>query len=804
MSPSPQDRTRLSVVAAAFALPLLYFHRASFTDQIFIARDILRVYYPLKKYWAERVSQLQFPDWYPYDGLGQPFPGMLISGVFHPANLLYLLLPLGTALKLITLLSYVAALGGTYLFARLWRLERGPALLAGLTYALGGYMVGISNNLLYLMAASTFPWALWGAERFLREPSARRAATAALALCLVLLCGDPQSFALCNGMLLVLVLLRPDSASVPKAAPRAGLLIVLGALLCAVQLLSVLSTLRNGYPAAADIQVATRFAFHPLRLLELVLGPIFINPDTGAEVSSTLVSELLRSPLGSFWVPSEYMGLPALLLVGAALWSWRRHPLTWKVAGLTLVILCLTMARNLPLYEWFYRWVPLWKSFRYPEKLMPYVLFPGALGAGAGLQAVLHDDALARRLGQVGLGLAVVCGVFALGEWQWRWFSSGVIGALWEDPIASVQEMLHGNVLQGAVVAVGTLGATGLVLLLARQPMPRTAALVALQFAVLYLVNEQTYQVSYSEVLEQPTAMVDTVLRDSADEPGGIRPRVYGGVDIVSPRQVPEGLSYVDALTLNLAATLEPNTPGLWNLENASAYLPAASKRLANIMLLGHVRDAFVDRLGALYHTRYLTMDAKDFVESGGNRKVVLAEDSLVKAVLIRIPRTLPRAYLASPRCVADADTALELILVQDFRPGQDVALECEPGTPADAAPAGTGELGQVRIAHYAPESVELDVDARQPAVLVLNDAFYEGWSATVDGQPAPILPANVVVRGVRVPAGTHHVSFSYRTPGLVLGAIISLVTLGLLGLAVLVERRGRGSGAPAAGSPAA
>ncbi|MGZ3461229.1 MAG: hypothetical protein ACXU86_22295, partial [Archangium sp.] len=267
MSPPQQDRTRLSVVAAAFALPLLYFHRASFTDQIFIARDILRVYYPLKKYWAERVSQLQFPDWYPYDGMGQPFPGMLISGAFHPANLLYLLLPLGTALKFITLLSYVAALGGTYLFARLWGLGRGPALLAALTYALGGYMVGISNNLLYLMAASTFPWALWGAERFLREPSASRAATAALALCLVLLCGDPQSFALCNGMLLVLVLLRPDRASALKAAPRAGLLIVLGALLGAVQLLSILSTLRNAYPSAPDVLVATRFSFHPLRLI---------------------------------------------------------------------------------------------------------------------------------------------------------------------------------------------------------------------------------------------------------------------------------------------------------------------------------------------------------------------------------------------------------------------------------------------------------------------------------------------------------------------------------------------------------
>ena len=51
---------------------------------------MLRVYYPLRQYWAERVSHLEFPFWYPYDGLGQSFVGMVVSGALHPTNLLYL------------------------------------------------------------------------------------------------------------------------------------------------------------------------------------------------------------------------------------------------------------------------------------------------------------------------------------------------------------------------------------------------------------------------------------------------------------------------------------------------------------------------------------------------------------------------------------------------------------------------------------------------------------------------------------------------------------------------------------------
>ncbi|MFY0521662.1 hypothetical protein ACN28I_00040 [Archangium gephyra] len=179
--------------------------------------------------------RLQFRDWYPYNALGQPYPGMLISGAFPPGQ------PAMAAARGERAQGHHPALlrGGAGRYLPL-RPALGPgrwaALLAGLTYALCGYMVGISNNLLYLLAASTFPWALWGAQRFLRARSAGRAAAAALPLSLVLLSGDAQSFALCNGLLLVLVLLRPDRAGALRTAPRAGLLFVLGALLSAVQI----------------------------------------------------------------------------------------------------------------------------------------------------------------------------------------------------------------------------------------------------------------------------------------------------------------------------------------------------------------------------------------------------------------------------------------------------------------------------------------------------------------------------------------------------------------------------------------
>lgn len=57
--------------------------------------------------------------------------------------------------------------------------------------------------------------------------------------------------------------------------------------------------------------------------------------------------------------------------------------------------------------------------------------------------------------------------------------------------------------------------------------------------------------------------------------------------------------------------------------------------------------------------------------------------------------------------------------------------------------------------------------------VVVLSDAFAPGWTATVNGQPAPILRANYAFRAVEIP-GDASIVFRYRTPGLSAGVTVS------------------------------
>jgi hypothetical protein len=85
-----------------------------------------------------------------------------------------------------------------------------------------------------------------------------------------------------------------------------------------------------------------------------------------------------------------------------------------------------------------------------------------------------------------------------------------------------------------------------------------------------------------------------------------------------------------------------------------------------------------------------------------------------------------------------------------------------------------------VELIEHAPDRLAIRAEMACDGMVVLSDAFYPGWRARVDHQPAGIYEVNGAMRGVRVPRGRHTVTMRYRPVSVYLGAALTL--LGILG----------------------
>lgn len=81
-------------------------------------------------------------------------------------------------------------------------------------------------------------------------------------------------------------------------------------------------------------------------------------------------------------------------------------------------------------------------------------------------------------------------------------------------------------------------------------------------------------------------------------------------------------------------------------------------------------------------------------------------------------------------------------------------------------------------------------IDAKQAGLLVFTIPYDKGFSATIDGQPAEIIPCDVAFMSVWVEPGEHEIVFTYRTRMLLPGMAMSLLAAALLAGYALWKRR--------------
>lgn len=158
--------------------------------------------------------------------------------------------------------------------------------------------------------------------------------------------------------------------------------------------------------------------------------------------------------------------------------------------------------------------------------------------------------------------------------------------------------------------------------------------------------------------------------------------------------------------------------------------------------------------------------------------------------------RALPRAWLVTQAHAVDGEEALRAIRgesLEPFDPRETVLLEVRPDELPKLPGGKIDASSEVRLTGYQPTRLTIETSAPTNTVLVVSEIFYPGWKATVDGQPARIMLADYLLRGIALAAGKHKVDMNYSAPSGYLGPVISISTLAsLIFLGIYGQRKER------------
>jgi hypothetical protein len=740
---STRVRSQLAVVAACGAVGAVGLS----SSRTLAWRDTADLYGPLRGLVTASLRSGRLPLWNPYEGLGKPLFAEGIHGVLHPFSLIAAwIAPSGGVDALVRLWMLAGGLGTWWLARELGAGEWGAAA-AGFAYGLSGYALGQISNLVYLAGAGSLPWVVAAAHR-----AGRRlrwgVPVLAIAVAAMAYAGDFESL----GLGIVLAAGVATASGGWRGLARAVTGIACGLALAAPQLWPSWVHFDQRTTRAFGLSEENRlqWALAPPRLLEFV-APGFFGGATGAEADP--VFRALGGPSPHFslpFCPSIFVGAPVLIL--AALGA--RHSRTSRWLALAAgVLLWASMGRALGA-EQLFQGVPLWNRFRYPEKLLGAWTLCVAVLCGLGVKAtgasVPRWAGLAARVSF--LSSAAGAGLFLLFPAAGTSLLSAAGGAA-----TLARERLGWGLLMSAV------GVGGAALLL--------AARAHREVLLAGLVLAQTAAAAPHSLHWGPRAdfLSPRLPPLTADGPVRLETPIREGEAAEGEDPMGRNTRLGNELgkaSLNVAARVD-------NIDLYGPFYPIRHEALW--LKLGDTRWRGFRRYAATHLLLPAATPESALLRDAAAGAAPLGISGDVRA--FAIPHR-PWAFFAD-RAVAIQDRTATLGEVLSRVAAEDATVVVQTDRPPSLAP------GRVLAAQRGTEEVSIDAESEGDALLVVNDAYWPGWEAEVDGAPIPLWPADVLVRAMPFPAGHHRLVMRYRPPEL--RAALAAGGGGLLFLAALL-----------------
>jgi hypothetical protein len=677
-------------------------------------------------------QQKSFPFWNPDLCCGVPNLGAIQGALLFPIRLLLSPLDPFSASGPSAFLKLCLAGWFTLLYVRLLGVSPAGAFLAGLAFSLSGFMIVWLGHP-HVNSAMWLPLLLYCVEKSFRDgrekavaaPALRAWVVFAIAFAAMLLGGHPPTIIHVTMVVVLYFLFRLIEHGREQMLQRACLLagaVAVGLLLAAPQILPFLEYYRQSSSAQSSVSME-RWAYHlsPASLVHFLLPNVMGNPALGFEDLPRLLG---WSEAQNFNERTGYVGILPLFFAACAV-AHRRCKLTWFF--FVLAIGSMLVIYGVPPFPALMRALPI-LCYVSQMRLLLIVGFSVAVLAGLGWDEFSRVMTRGRRL-IAAAGFCAMVGVALL----CFWLATG--------PKIHSLDSSHAAFLKRQFLILDA----GMVITVLLAPCPARWSgwmpMLGLSWAALDLLWFGTgYNPSIPrELYYPPTPAIAWLQKDDSLF------RIFGDGSVLSP-----------------------NSAEIFGLSDSRGS-DFMNVRRYEELLTGHAGDFDFCRLPAGIPKAFPLLNVKYILsEKLHTVNPLLYELVYAKEIAIyRVKACLDRALLVYDYQVEpDRAAVLARVSSEGFDPRQVLLFEDRPALPPTAVGApttGTNAGGSVRVVSYEPDDIRIDATLSRPGYLLLLDTYFPGWSATVNGAPAPILRADYNFRAVSLPAGKSTVSFSYR-----------------------------------------
>lgn len=745
---------------------------------------------------GQLLREGRLPVWDPHAMCGYPLLAAMQAGVLYPLTWPAAFLdpgPFWTATVYVHLL-----LAGTFAFAWLRRglgIGPGGSLVGACIVLLSGYIL-TRVQAGHVSQICSYPWlvaVLWRAERMLAAPTPKRGALLALSVAMLILPGFPQ-FVFFAALLMAVRLAAFAWRTRREGLRTLGLTAasgIAGVLLAAPQLLPTLEALPEVQRvSSASYEFATQHSLPWAYLINLV-APDYFGNDAGSAYWG----------VSAIWEVTGYVGVAGLLLGLLALGG--RHPQRYFWGAAALLAILLAPGVHSPVFKAFYTVVPGAGLFRAPGRYLAIFTLALAVLAALGFDRWrLEGPELRRPAGRLalvaGAGLAALVLALLLRPSADSWRRTVAAELSHPECLASESTRRDAQLPEKAAKQASTaLGRSAVFFGIAaaalfaysrgRLPAPgASAALGVLLVAELFLFGRGFFREYSSTRIGWPEGFA-TFVKSRPGHPQRLASPGQQNLRLIGKCQL-AGLDHVGGYeSMVLRRYCE--------LMNVISGRPADKVRIATSLDGPH---PILDMLG----TRLWVVPEKTPTPPGW-KALGQVGDGNGDSLVLEAPNAFPRAFVVPRAVVAPLrDDRLRRLVDPRIDLRRVVVLEEGASTPPTA---GDEIPGAASVTSFAAGVYEISTQSASNGYLVLTEAWFPGWEASIDGVPVGILRANHFVQAVPLPAGRHTVSFRYHSTrlGAGLGISAAVAAAGLGAWFMLRRKSGAGPAPPGAG-PAA